>query len=171
MSPGQGEKAVDKGAVHRRGGNAKKEGRPRFFAKQTNHTKTHGFSEKYGMRREKNPKKSPEFRHSRTAENGGSRLLFYFIIAHSIHNIKWKLWITCIATAGWRREKRPRHTKRGGAGKCRHKMLKRYEKNEFFAKKLDISRPLYDNIYRIILCGQAAAYARVSRRTYAGAHP
>ena len=41
----------------------------------------------------------------------------------------------------------------------------------FLQKKLDISRPLYDNIYRIILCGQAAAYARVSRRTYAGAHP
>lgn len=45
------------------------------------------------------------------------------------------------------------------------------KKTNFLQKKLDISRPLYDNIYRIILCGQAAAYARVSRRTYAGAHP
>ena len=135
MSPGQGEKAVDKGAVHRRGGNAKKEGAAPFFRKANKPYENARFFRKIWDAARKNPKKSPEFRHSRTAEIGGSRLLFYFIIAHSIHNIKWKLWITFIVPAGGRREKRPRHTKRGGAGKCRHKMMNRYEKNEFFAKK------------------------------------
>ncbi len=35
---------------------------------------------------------------------------------------------------------------------------------------LDKIEPIWDNKYRILLCRQAAAYARVLRRTYAGAH-
>ena len=78
MSPGQGEKAVDKGAVHRRGGNAKKRGRPRFSQSKQTIRKRTVFQKNMGC----SAKKSEEMSGIPAQQNSGERqeptpILFY----------------------------------------------------------------------------------------------